>query len=199
MNDKLNLLIAKIKELESEIVAEIHEREKQFGYEIQGTRVRFSKAIEAQHRKVAKSLVRYLRESRLMCIVSAPVIWACVVPAILLHVAANVYQFVCFPIYGIPKVRRQDYFVMDRGHLLYLNSIQRLNCLYCEYANGMLAYVQEIAGRTEQYWCPIKHALNLKTRHSRYQRFLDFGDAEEFHKRFEDVRKDFADLKKKSE
>ena len=62
--------------------------------------------------------------------------------------------------------------------------------------NGVLAYVQEIAGRTEQHWCPIKHAVSLKTRHSRYQHFLDYGDAEQYRKRLEEVRRDFADLKK---
>jgi hypothetical protein len=61
--------------------------------------------------------------------------------------------------------------------------------------SGDIAYVQEIAGRTEQHWCPIKHAMSLKTRHSRYQHFLDYGDAEQYRKRLEEVRRDFADLK----
>jgi hypothetical protein len=105
------------------------------------------------------------------------------------------YQFVCFPAYGIPKVRRRDYIVLDRHNLRYLNSIERLNCAYCGYVNGAIAYVQEIAGRTEQHWCPIKHAVRLKTMHSRYSRFLDYGDAEEYQQRIEKVRRDFEDLK----
>jgi hypothetical protein len=52
-----------------------------------------------------------------------------------------------------PKVRRSDYIILDRQKLRYLNSIERLNCAYCGYANGAIAYVQEIAGRTEQHWC----------------------------------------------
>jgi hypothetical protein len=109
---------------------------------------------------------------------------------------AEIYQFICFPIYGIPKVRRKDYIVMDRHRLRYLNSMEHFNCVYCGYVNGLLAYVQEIAGRTEQYWCPIKHAMSLKARHSRYQHFLDYGDAEQYRKRIEEVRRDFNDLKK---
>ncbi len=62
----------------------------------------------------------------------------------LLHLVANIYQFICFPIYGIPKVSRKDYIVMDRNRLRYLNQMERFNCLYCEYVNGLLAYVQEI-------------------------------------------------------
>ncbi len=96
----------------------------------------------------------------------------------------------------VPQVRRRDYIVMDRRLLKYLNPLERLNCGYCEYTNGVLAYVQEIAGRTEQYWCPIKHAIGLKTRHSRYSHFLDFGDAEQYRQRIEQVRRDFEDLRK---
>jgi hypothetical protein len=123
-------------------------------------------------------------------------IWFCIVPILFLDIVAAVYQFICFPVYGIPKVRRRDYVVRDRRKLRYLNSVERLNCVYCEYVNGLLAYVQEIAGRTEQYWCPIKHAMRMKSMHSRYQYFLDYGDAEQYRKRIEQVRRDFEDLKK---
>jgi hypothetical protein len=110
---------------------------------------------------------------------------------------ASAYQFICFPAYGIPKVRRRDYIILDRQKLHYLNSMERLNCAYCGYVNGATAYVQEIAGRTEQHWCPIKHAVRFKIMHSRYQHFLDYGDAEQYRKRIEEVRRDFEDLKKK--
>ncbi len=196
MSEKLNALFARIKQLEDEVLAEIREGQRKLGYEVQGRKVRFKEALLVKHRKLATSLARYLREAKFFSIISAPVIWFCVIPVVFMHVVANIYQFICFPIYGIPKVRRQDYIVMDRGHLRYLNSMQRFNCFYCAYVNGLLAYVQEIAGRTEQYWCPIKHAMNMKTRHSRYQHFLDYGDAEQFRKRIEEVRRDFDDLKK---
>ena len=70
--------------------------------------------------------------------------------------------------------------------LHYLNPMEKFNCWYCGYVNGLLAYVQEIAGRTEQYWCPIKHAISLKTRHSRNPHFLDYGDAEQYRERMEE-------------
>ena len=196
MHEELNLLLAKAKQLEGEMLAEIRERRQKFGYEMEEGVIRFDAAVGAEHRKMAKSLARYLLEARWLNIITAPMIWFCVVPILFMDVVAEAYQFVCFPIYGIPKVRRQDYVVMDRGRLLYLNSMERFNCVYCGYVNGVLAYVQEIAGRTEQHWCPIKHAVSLKTRHSRYQHFLDYGDAEQYLKRLEEVRHDFADLKK---
>lgn len=196
MNDKLPLLLEKIRELEHELLAEIKKKEAEFSYEIRDKKAHFTAAVTAQHRKLAKSVASYVRDSSVFNILSMPVIWFVLVPVVWLHLMASVFQWVCFPIYGIPKVRRSDYVVMDRRVLKYLNPMERLNCGYCEYTNGILAYVSEIAGRTEQYWCPIKHAIGLKTRHSRYARFLDFGDAEQYRQRIEQVRRDFADLQK---
>ena len=73
--------------------------------------------------------------------------------------------------------RRRDYFVLDRYRLGYLNAIEKVNCTYCSYANGLIAYIREIAARTEQYWCPIKHGRRVRSPHSRYALFADFGDA----------------------
>ena len=55
------------------------------------------------------------------------------------------YQAICFPVYKIPKVRRRDYLVFDRHHLAYLNIIEKINCAYCSYANGAIAFMREVA------------------------------------------------------
>jgi hypothetical protein len=198
MDDKLETLLGKIKELEHELLHEIHDKEQQFHYQLHERKAHFAAGILAAHKKLGKSMTGYLYDAKLFSILTAPMIWFCLVPVLFLHLVATIYQFVCFPVYGIPKVRRQDYIVMDRRRLAYLNSIGKLNCIYCEYVNGLLAYVTEIAGRTEQYWCPIKHAIRLKSRHSRYQYFLDYGDAEQYRQRLEEVRRAFDDLKKQS-
>ena len=95
---------------------------------------------------------------------------------LLLDLAVTVYQAVCFPVYGIPKVARGEYLVFDRGSLRYLNVIEKIGCVYCSYANGLLAYVVEIAARTEQHFCPIKHARKLLRPHSHYANFVPYGD-----------------------
>ena len=114
----------------------------------------------------------------------------------LLDVWFTVYQLICFPIYGIPRVPRARYFVIDRHHLAYLNGIEKLNCVYCGYANGLLAYAREIAGRTEQYWCPIKHAARLRAAHSRYHLFVDYGDAEGYHDQLPRLRSAYDDVER---
>ncbi len=96
-----------------------------------------------------------------LMILSAPVIYSLVIPIALVDLWVMAYQAVCFPIYKIPKVRRRDYLVFDRHHLAYLNVIEKINCAYCSYANGAIAFAREVSSRTEVYWCPIKHARRV--------------------------------------
>jgi hypothetical protein len=117
------------------------------------------------------------------------------VPFLLVDLFLIVYQAICFPVYGIPKVNRADYFIFDRGALKYLNLVERINCIYCSYGNGLFAYAREISGRTEQHWCPIKHARRLRAFHSRYGHFVDYGDARQYRDKVDIVRNDFVDLR----
>ena len=98
-------------------------------------------------------------------------------PLALADLWITLYQWLCFPVFGVPLVRRRDYFAIDRYKLGYLNAIEKVNCTYCSYATGMIAYIREIAARTEQYWCPIKHARTIPAPHGRYRRFVEYGDA----------------------
>jgi hypothetical protein len=138
---------------------------------------------------------QYILHARPAVALTVPLIYACVVPFVILDLSMSVYQIVCFPIYGIPSVKHADYIVFDRGRLRYLNVLQRLNCLYCSYANGVVAYAGEIAARTEQYWCPIKHHQLPRIPHSRYAKFLPYGDEPAYRDYIEEVRNDFKDLR----
>ena len=197
MNDRLNMLIEQMRDLEQELAQEIQKKEAEFFYEVRQRKVRFTAEVKAQHRKLAKRIHRTLLESKPLILLTAPLIWAVLLPLVLLDLVTFVFQAVCFPIYDIPKVRRSDYIILDRQHLAYLNLIEKANCIYCGYANGLLAYVGEMAGRVEQYWCPIKHASKLKSMHSRYGAFFDYGNAEDYRKSVEEVRRRFDDLEKK--
>ena len=66
------------------------------------------------------------------------------------------------------------------------------------YFSGLIAYVQEIAARTEQYWCPIKHARKMAAIHSRYHKFIEYGDSASFQDNMESLRNDFGDLGEKA-
>ena len=193
--NKIHDIIEKIKILEKELAVEIQKKEADFFYKIHGTKVYFDAMVIREHRALMTRLHTYVLNASILTVLTAPVIWFCIVPGILLDLMATVYQFTCFPVYGIPKVRRRDYIVIDRHALEYLNAIEKLNCMYCGYFNGLIAYVQEIAARTEQYWCPIKHARRLGLIHSRYRKFVAYGDAVAYKRDIDNISKDFEDLK----
>lgn len=103
-----------------------------------------------------------------------------IVPLVFIDITMTIYQHICFRLYNVARVNRSHYVVIDRHVLSYLNAIEKFNCLYCSYGNGVLAYAREIIARTEQYWCPIKHARKVVGTHSRYNQFLGFGESENY-------------------
>lgn len=193
MNDKRS----KNSELYVQISTEPERDEEYKGpfYELRKRKIWFSKEVLSEHSRLRESLWKYMRNSRFFVGLTAPFIYGCVIPFVLLDVFISVYQFVAFPLYGIPKVKRSDYIVFDRGRLCYLNLLERINCAYCSYGNGVMAYVVEIAARTEQHWCPIRHAHRIYHPHDRYSHFLPYGDAGTYRAKIEEVRSDFRDLK----
>lgn len=114
-------------------------------------------------------------------LLTTPFIYSLGLPLVLLDAWVSLYQWICFPVYGIDRVRRSRYFALDRHRLGYLTAVEKANCLYCSYATGVLAYVREVAARTEQYWCPIKHARRVVAPHGRYADFAEYGDAHGYH------------------
>jgi hypothetical protein len=194
MPDHLETLLERMRLLEKEVMRELQKKETEFFYEVRQGKIRFTKEARTRHKELVKRFVSYLRGSRFWILFTTPVIWACVIPVALLDLTMAIYQAICFPIYGIPRVNRRDYIMLDRRHLAYLNWAEKFNCEYCGYANGVLACATEIAARTEQYWCPIKHALRMKSMHNRYRFFFDYGDAENYRRQIETVRRSFEDI-----
>jgi hypothetical protein len=191
MNPPIDDLILRIKELQEELEVEFKKKREEFQFIIEKKRVRFAEEVARRQRRLKTGILRYLVRARLLNLMTAPVIYAGLVPFALLDLFLNLYQAVCFPIYGIPKVKRSEYLVFDREDLPYLNVIEKLNCFYCSYGNGLMAFGREMAARTEQYWCPIKHARRIKAAHDRYPRFFEYGDAESFRKGLERLRKEY--------
>jgi len=190
-HQKIDELVAKIKALESELEEQLHQEYEKFTCEITKKR----EELLASYRREHQGLYRYLATTPILHFLSAPVIWSVIIPAIVLDAFVSVYQWICFPIYKITKVKRSDYIIIDRHRLGYLNSIEKLNCLYCSYFNGLMGYITEIAGRTEQYWCPIRHASRVKFMHNNYKKFFDYGDSENFRQRSAELREDLKEEK----
>jgi hypothetical protein len=188
MNDRITQLLAQMAALEDELRTAVHDQETRMFFQIKGKRVEFERTVKAAHRKLKTNFFRWLVTNRPQNLITGPIIYGMVFPLMLLDFFVSFYQWACFPIYGITKVRRADYIVFDRQHLEYLNFIEKFHCTYCAYGAGLMGYINEILARTEQYFCPIKHAHRILGTHSRYNRFLDYGDAADYEARLEEFR-----------
>ena len=171
-------IVERVREAEDDLAREVEEQQRRWHYRVRRGRVWFDTEVRRAHRRVRQSIPAYIREGSVLSLVTAPAIYSLLLPFLALDVWVSIYQWICFPIYGIARVPRATYFVIDRRKLAYLNGIEKVNCTFCSYANGLLAYVGEVAARTEQYWCPIKHAHQVPVPHTRYHLFFDYGDAE---------------------
>lgn len=167
----------------------IAERQAHWRYRVHRGRVRFDDDVRRVHRRLRQSLPAYLRGANFFSLTTAPLIYSLLLPLVLLDLWVSVYQWVCFPIYGLARVRRRRYFPLDRHRLDYLNAIEKANCTFCTYANGVIAYAREVAARTEQYWCPIRHARAVAAPHRLYGTFFDYGDAERYHRELVPLRR----------
>lgn len=108
-------------------------------YTLHSGRIRFEQEILRAHKATRINLARYVFNADVMHVVTAPVIYFLIIPLVLLDIFVSVYQLVCFPVYGIEKVKRGDYMIFDRYHLAYLNLLEKINCAYCSYGNGLSA------------------------------------------------------------
>ncbi|QGY40666.1 hypothetical protein GM415_11205 [Pseudodesulfovibrio cashew] len=192
---QLTLLLEKMGELEEELTRELARKQEKWRFTIERKKVRFSEEVRARHRELLSKFSDYVYDSGFFIVLTVPVIWAALVPVLFLDAVVCVYQLVCFPVYGIPRVKRSDYVVMDRHSLQYLNWLEKLNCAYCGYFNGLMSFVREVAARTEQYWCPVRHARPVKSVHSRYKTFFDYGDAQGYRDGLARVRREYDDVR----
>ena len=188
MATQLDELTAKLRSVEAEIEAELAKRREALRFRIENRRIVFAEEVLRVQRAIKVRASRYLLDANPLVILCAPVIYSLIIPIALADLWIMAYQAICFPIYKIPKVRRRDYLVFDRHHLAYLNIIEKINCAYCSYANGAIAFIREVASRTEVYWCPIKHARRVLGPHPHYQGFADFGDAEGFREKLKQMK-----------
>lgn len=192
MSNRVSQIIDQITVLENELHTAIEQQEGRLRYQIEGKCVTFERAVKEAHLKVRMGLFSWFLTVRPQNYLTMPIIYSMIFPLVLFDLFVTLYQAICFPVYRIAKVGRANYIVLDHQHLAYLNIIEKIHCMYCSYAVGLLAYAQEITARTEQYFCPIKHAQKTLSAHSRYKDFLSYGDADNLHEKVDGFRNALA-------
>ncbi len=199
MNSKINEILKEIESKKKELVKEYEKLKDRYDFSFKKWKIIFTEKAKEFNKRYRDSILRYIFDSRIKDILSIPFIWSVLLPVLVLDLFVTVYHYVCFKfLYDIPLVSRKDYIVFDRKHLDYLNIFQKIYCIYCSYVNWFLAYAVEVAGRTEKYWCPIKHAQRNGNGHNWEKYFADYWDAEEF-KRLYDSHECFNSIRWKQE
>jgi len=188
MNERIQSLLNQMADLEEELRLELRAQETGLLFKIKGKRIEFEQSITAAHRRIKTGFLHWLVTYRPQNLVTGPIIYSMIVPLVILDLFVTAYQTTCFPIYQVAKARRGDYIVFDRQQLEYLNFIEKFHCTYCAYGAGLIAYVGEIVARTEQYFCPIKHARKVLGTQRRYASFLQYGEAEDYEAKLERFR-----------
>lgn len=114
-----------------------------------------------------------------------PFVFILIIPFFLLDAFIELYHQIGFSLCGIPKVKRSEYIKVDRHKLKYLNFLDKIGCVYCGYTNGFLRYASEIAGRTEKYWCGIKHQGMEGFKEPRHhENFTEYGNEEDYKNKY---------------
>jgi len=182
--DRISEILEEINLKKKELLKEYAKLKKKYDFSFEKGRIKFSEAAKKYQTKFRTPLLKYISRPGFRHAVSIPFIYTMFIPAVLLDIFLLVYQQTAMRLYGIPLVKRKSYLNMDRKHLKYLNILQKVNCIYCSYMNGLFAFALEVAGRTEKYWCPIKSAQEKPWEHNWEAKFADYGDPEGFKKGF---------------
>ena len=111
MNPRIEAIVDKIRSLEDELETELAKRREEFRYTVHDRVVRFEEEVLRRHRALKVSLSRYVLGARPLMILTAPVIYSLIIPLVLLDLFVTIYQWVCFPVYGIPKAERARLFI----------------------------------------------------------------------------------------
>ena len=190
MSDRIREMIEEIEDMKKRLGEEIAQHEKHISYEIQNGYVTFEKEVLDTQKKNMKNLLTWFRDIPLLHLLTSPLIYGMVLPAMLLDLILFLYQHIIFRIYKFEFVKRSDYIIFDRQYLGYLNCFEKLNCMYCSYFNGLMQYASAIASRTELYFCPIKHAKKIAYEHDFYDKFFSYGDEEKYQEKLKALRRE---------
>ena len=110
-NKQIDELLERIQALQEQLEDEYRQSRET----LQDKQRQLAEEVQRQQRRYKIGLFRFLLRSRLLVMLSAPVIYLGWIPFLLMDLFVTVYESICFPIYRIPKVRRRDYLVFARA------------------------------------------------------------------------------------
>lgn len=129
INSRISDITAKIRRLEDDLELEFALRRLELAYTVRDDKVRFEEYVLLHHKQLRSRFLSYVLGARPLSILTAPPIYAMIVPFRLLDAFISLYQRAYFPVYGVPAARRRDHMAFDPRHLVYLDQLEQFNCL----------------------------------------------------------------------
>ncbi len=127
-----------------------------------------------------KHLENQNSERTIRHIISIPFIYGLGVSLIIFHIILEIYHQIAFRLYGLNLIDYKKYIKVDRYKLPKLTLVQKFNCTYCGYVNGLLPYAVAISAETEKYWCGVKHDVDKSSKYIEPLHHKNFVDYKEY-------------------
>src|SRR6185436_585928 len=106
MPTQIDDLLHHIERLEREIEEDVGRARERWRYRIEAGRIRFDRDVRLAHQRLRQSIPRFIRESSPLNVLAGPVVYSMILPIALLDLWISAYQRICFPVFGISRVRR---------------------------------------------------------------------------------------------
>ena len=100
MPSRIDDLLARAAHLEREVEAELNRARSEWRYRIIDGRIRFERDVRLAHQRLKQSIPRFLRESNLASVLTAPMIYSMIVPIALRTGATSALS-------GVRRLRRR--------------------------------------------------------------------------------------------
>jgi len=109
MNTRVDRFVSRIRLLEDELASEHEAQRQRWHYRLDRGRVWFDREVQLAHRRFKQSIPAFIAQGSVRNLLTAPIIYTLIVPLLVLDVWITLYQWMCFPIYGIAVVSRPSY------------------------------------------------------------------------------------------
>ena len=129
--------VRRLMRLEDELERKFAAQRERFHYHLEEKRAVFEAEALRRHKRIRTGLLTFLRKSPFATIIVAPAVYGLILPIALLDLGVYIFQLVCFSAWGMARIDRSEFVIVDRHRLANLNGIEKLNCAYCGYANGV--------------------------------------------------------------
>ncbi len=144
MGNTIREILLKMESLNADLKEEYARLSQKYGFSFQKKRIIFLEEFRKRNKSFRFPAWKYAIPTNIRHFFSIPFIYGMIIPTVILDIFLIIYQAAAFRLYRIPLVKRSEYVVFDRRFLDYLNFVQKVNCLYCSYVNGVFAFAVEV-------------------------------------------------------